>query len=799
MSIFLLCLENDMSEQVLIPSYDSSYAEALERVFPEISIENATRSSALGSFFEYKTLHMYDTQARALINEDEQGYYFGEHYIQTIVIAVDRAQTDEHIESFADVLESNLPVSLDFSEEAGALLWEYPRTHQIVLAFAYGLYDEYSLEQITEDFLKLRVENRFFVNDFSQPVQILYDSTAVRLTEEGRDFEIIVPSDGTLSFIGGLFSHTEATQALSYNASLRNALVEYGYRTIDFYTDREYYPPENAYVNAHFVSDYESFNAAAADVNIELLRNTFGRFTYAPIQFKEDVSMYIPMLFLIVFYFISILKRISVVKVRNAILSVNVLQIFFITCACFKAFVIENAIIEIILWYCYYVGNIFIPALFVYIALQAGYVTNLPRKFERIYKYYFLMSIILLLLVFTNGFHSWVFIVHDYLKGEYTHHTGYFVIVAWIYGSLLLAFALLVYKSLSSPKKWSFLFPFIANLVAFGYTLCYVYEVPIISEFNVAYGTNILIILYLELHLQSRLLPINKGYDKLFTHSHLCMEIRNNKERLVAQSERLRTDNENFVLRCSEIRGGTFSYYEDYTSLNKARHNLAETNAELEANIEFLAQEGKVNAELATLNAEKAAYRRIDQVLEKNVERIEEYLEKIKTSNNIKYFLSKINCIACGIKRECMLLIQSLYEKSQSSEEFIKYFKEMQEFTQELNLNITAASSLEEPFPIQQQIIMYTLFCAVVESCTQMQAKQLLIRIYIQENCLVFSLLSDVLLSENEGFMRYFNEFNEEDTKLVCKAWEESEVVLLTFSANNVQEIKSSGGDKENA
>ncbi len=764
------------NENIIVYKNEQGYIDALNEVYPEGNIILNENSSAVMNFKEGDNALVFATQGVPL-EEINDNYNFTPQFLQTIVIVIDKEQTDLEINSFKDLFESDLNINFDLCEMVEDNIWEYSKTHHIIMSVAYALYGSYDISAVSKDIEKIISEERFYNNDYSQPVTITYDSVAVNLIKSGKNLEIVLPSDGTLSFEVGLLENSPNINIFS---EINPLLVENGYRLINGESDKSFYPEENEYKKALLVKDYTAFNEASTQVSKIISRNSFQTSVYGFINPKESATFYFFISFILVIYLISIIRRVSNKKISNALINAVVLMILFVTLGCFKAISRDHTTLEFLLWYCYYIPIILIPMSFLYIAIFTG-KSEKTKERSHFFNIFFGISLVWLAIVLTNNFHNLIFIIEDNNTENYEYTLGYFMLMAWIYACVFIALGMLMYKSFRSPQKKTFILPLLATEFALFYTISYVLQIPIVADISVSFGLTIVVLVFCEACLRSGFLPINKGYDKLFSNSKLNMEIRDLNDKVVTKASVEKVEDPNFILRKTAIAGGTFSYYEDYSSLNKTRKKLSKINDELEKNIEFLMQQGKVSAELSALAAEETAYGKIDEILKVGTEKISLLLEEMKTSPNPKKIIGRINILVCVIKRECMLLINLLYKKEQPTNRFMSWIYEMKEFCTAVDLNITAGCNITKDLPIEKSLSMYRLFSVAIENSLNQKCSNLLLQIYEKDIEIVFSITAEYPIFTEEFLEDFSFKHCGEDCKITIKPWDETEVVLLTF------------------
>ncbi len=766
----------------VVKESDSLYINAINETSQDITIDKTEYNSTTRDFSFGENIALYHTSAipLALANND---YCFNAHITKTVVIAVDREQTDEKIDSFADVLSTNQQINFDFGARIATNAWEYPQTHQIVTAMAQAVYGEYDIEGLAEDFAKIYNEGRFFVDDMSKPIIVTTDSTAVELIKSGRELEIIIPSDGTLSFDFGALVYCES---IVFEDTLSDKLLELGFRLPDGTADERYYPTAEQYLNTSYVADIDEYSLVTTTLSRTFRREAFDTRHYGFANQIETTTFFLPLLLITICYMIGVKRRISDRVIRNQLFVALILLIFFITIGLLKSLNSSSEVIETTLWYLYYLPILFLPALFVKIALHAGH-KRISQRVLRAYNVYFVLTFIPLLLVFTNNLHNFIFIVHDYMHSYFTHNVGYYFVMVWVSVSVIFSYELLVYKNITSPRKGAFIYPALLSIALVIYACARAMRVTFFVEFDLTFAVTIMVILYIESCIQSRLFPTNKGYDRFFKHSNLAMEITDNNDKAVYKSLVTQDVNENFIKRSSRISGGRFYYFEDYTAINTAEMKLLAINDEIKKNNEFLLQKQEVKSNLAALSAEKAAYDSIDNILLVGTDKIKRYIEQIASGADRKKLMTAINVCATIMKRDSMYRINALYQDSQPVSILVNSFAEIKDILSSNNIFLTIHCEVFKNLPTATIAVMYAFFASVTLSAIEVHCKDILLQIYEKDGEIVFSALADRELFEKEkleNLPKYKIEYT-----VVAKDWEDSKIYLLTFkSSDEVQD-----------
>ncbi len=765
--------------KLIISNQDREYFNIINKEYEEINVFQSEIDTAMNEFKNKNSALIYSNQANLLI-ESNSAYSFEPQFIQTVVILINKEKTNEEITSFQDILNSDLEINFNLSATPTNRLWELSKSHHIFLSMANALYSEYDEDKLAQDIKKIIEDERYFINDFSKPISITYDSVAVNLIKSGGNYEIIIPTDGTISLEVGILRYKDD---ILLDDNINQHLINSGYRLIDKSCDTEFYPLESEYEKATLIENEEDiteYNEAAALVAKTIRRQSFNDRITGFTNVKEIAVGYIIMLVISVIYLISIFNRVSSIRVRKSLIYACFLGIIFITLGFLKLTNTNNPFLETTLWYLYYLPLIMITATFVYIAINSGYVKD-KKKIDKYYRIYFFIALFMLGLVFTNELHTLVFNISNYYHSYFTYDIGYYFVFSFIGLSVVFSISVLIYKGITSPKKAAFIYPLCAVGLILLYAILVVMKIDAIKDMDLTFSVNILMMILIESCLQSSLVQTNKKHDILFKNSSLAMEIRDVKENVFAKSNIGNNLDENYILKQTPIEQGTFYYYEDYTSLNMAKEDLRKANFELLENNNFLKRKAKVDTELSTLRAQREAFNNIDIVLNDKTDKISQFLDKLNTHSNAKKIMSIINIVVCTVKRECMLLINLLYEKEQSINSLINYISEMQEFTQPIDLKITIGCLLKQNIKTKDSLAIYRLFSFIIEKSAWENCSNIIVHIYEKEENIYCTFTPDKIIIEKSDLKEFKN------SDILIKPWDETQAIILKLKKEDIK------------
>jgi len=190
-TFFSGCTKQSKTNSVLLnPDDYALYPKVVEQSLPSFTIEQSDHN-AYTILENGAVAEAFDTQEVGALETGIAKYWYPQ-YLATVVIAVDRDQTDAVVASWNDLLANQQEVS--FSYTPG-------NVQMLTAAMAYGLEgSHYSLTKTIELLASLHDAHRLKINSFESPIMICYDYQAAALIENGRNIEIIIPADGTFTY-----------------------------------------------------------------------------------------------------------------------------------------------------------------------------------------------------------------------------------------------------------------------------------------------------------------------------------------------------------------------------------------------------------------------------------------------------------------------------------------------------------------------------------------------------------------------------------------------------------------------
>ncbi len=776
--IFLLLFFPISQKQdlVLVSNNEHNYKNVLISHLKNKEVIICPNNSTLSAIKLGNSATVYDFQATPFLEYDSN-YTFLPQIAHTVIIAVDRDMTDEKIESFEDLLHTKNHITFDLGDRFEQNDWGSPKAQHIILSMAQAIYGTYDVESVSKFMGDLWADgDRFHYQDMWQPILVTYDSTAAAYMKDGRNLEIIVPTDGTITLNYGLLTYNNS---LDYIPEMEKELIESGYRLPNG-TANPYLSTVD-YRNAQLLNDANEYRRTTTTMGATVRRNTFEGDTF---NFANIVEFTIGIListFLLIFYLFSILKRVTNKQISYAIAVATILALLFLIIGFLKYLINDHPFIETILWYSFYIPMYGMSAILIYVMTRAEEMVR-PTSVKRTakwYKRYLCITSIILITIFTNHLHQWIFIVSDYQYSYHTYNWGYFFVLAWIYFSVFIALGSLIKQCIHSPRKKMFLCPIAMVAVMLFYSYGHIYNVSFIINFEISFAIAIIGVLFTELCMISRIFPHNIKYRPLFLHSALAMELVDYGGNIMEQSHVSKTLDENFILRQWKISGGSFFYYEDLTTLNNTKKNLRDVNELRRNNNQLLLQKSRLQADLAALAVQRRIYESIDQILLEGTVKIEELATNIIETQDNKRTMTTINILACMMKRSCMFRINMLYQHSLQVSLFSASLSELIGECASIGLTLTIGCRITKELRYTQVVAMYIFYAAAIEQGIAHRCFNIIIQLYEQNEQLTFSILGNIPLFTRKELKRFSTELSSYGIVLTKKNWEDTEAYIL--------------------
>lgn len=286
------------------------------------------------------------------------------------------------------------------------------------------------------------------------------------------------------------------------------------------------------------------------------------------------------------------------------------------------------------------------------------------------------------ILVLTNDFHGLAFST-DVPLGVWAYKPLFYIIV--LYAAILTIASLVsALRASMSLSPWSLALPILPMLLWILYTFSYVINKDFFvyiktaiasAEFNV-----LIIILFIEALVFTRLIPSNRGYDKFLSLSSLNIGIMNMDGDIVfapkegpsvtpdmirASMGKARKVDEDTYLESAKIKGGMSFWFIDLKELNSLKKQLYALNESLMSENELLSADKKLKEKMAKLEEQNEIRSYIDSRLSDKFNFLKIVMDNLPEDEEAFERALKRACITSAyIKRYSNLFLLSKKDKN---------------------------------------------------------------------------------------------------------------------------------------
>ena len=330
------------------------------------------------------------------------------------------------------------------------------------------------------------------------------------------------------------------------------------------------------------------------------------------------------------------------------------------------------------IWYLYYLPMLFLPLLWVYIALSMG-----KSEDYRLSRGIGMLSIIpaaLFLLVITNDLHQQVFAFKSGVpglpvSGTYSYRPLYFICLGWMVVCMAFSLVCLFRKSRIPSGEGKRITPFVLGCAMLLYGILYLSGIPAVrwwfGDMNVMFC-----LLYAAIYescIRCRMIPSNTGYVELFEATTLAACIADRSGRIVLRS---RAADENMTcpqegqrivrpdgmrISSAPISGGYAVWQDNVRQLAELRTRLNANKEEMERNKKKLKDAYLVQKSLHELTEKNRIYNELEAKHSRQTAQMRQMLARCERSGPAerRSLLKKVLLLGTYIKRSANLYFLS--------------------------------------------------------------------------------------------------------------------------------------------
>lgn len=384
------------------------------------------------------------------------------------------------------------------------------------------------------------------------------------------------------------------------------------------------------------------------------------------------------------------------------------------------------------IWYAYYIPMTLVPLLSYYISRCIGRADDEPAIGKAMWL--LLPAAALILLVFTNDYHRFVFdFPHGIHHGDtdYLHGAGYYMIAAWVIFCILLSLITAVRRSeLESAKAYFWLAGIPILLGLFYAVLFLLTDVFILQNgtavINFQQTYTIIFILYFESLLAVGLIRSNQDYDRIFQTAGtdaIIVDASSNiayragdfdlrlQNQLTGDGEKLFPDGTR--LHRNSITGGAVLWTDDVGLLMEMQNRLTDVNEQLREEGEILNAEKEFLEKEASLKIRTKIYDNLSASLSDTVQKIETLLGD---TGDPRKRLIYVSVLGAYMKRWGNLTLLSETRKTLSAQELFLSIGESLLYLRQTGLSCAVSCRTEREFETLYLRELYERFERYIEA-----------------------------------------------------------------------------------
>ena len=326
------------------------------------------------------------------------------------------------------------------------------------------------------------------------------------------------------------------------------------------------------------------------------------------------------------------------------------------------------------IWYLYYLPMLFLPLLWVYIALSMG-----KSEDYRLSRGTGMLSIIpaaLFLLVITNDLHQQVFAFKSGVpglpvSGTYSYRPLYFICLGWMVVCMAFSLVCLFRKSRIPSGEGKRITPFVLGCAMLLYSILYLSGIPAVrwwfGDMNVMFC-----LLYAAIYescIRCRMIPSNTGYVELLEASTLAACIADRSGRIVLRSRAAGEDMtcpqegqrivrpDGMRISSAPISGGYAVWQDNVRQLAELRTRLNANKEEMERNKKKLKDAYLVQKSLHELTEKNRIYNELEAKHSRQTAQMRQMLAQCEKSGPAerRSLLKKVLLLGTYIKRSANL------------------------------------------------------------------------------------------------------------------------------------------------
>lgn len=688
----------------------------------------------------------FDAQGFSALDQGLAAHWYP-HYEATLAILIDRGISDATIANWEDLNHVDEDVALlkmDDDEDLGLLLVAMSSGDDQLPA---------TLNKPGRILSDLRQRGRLIYDTDDSPILVGYDYDGAMMKREGRNIEIVIPKDGTLTIQFGVLSKFP----MDFSKDLGEGLATAGFRPPGGTENLRFYPERSNYDSARPITDYEDFSELFQGWHKTWRRQVLRTRLYSPVGTYESQMLISIYLVVVTVWIASLVRRILSKEVRKGMIIVGALLMGWVVVRLIKWQRIEIDLVDRYLWYLYYLFQLGIPAVMLWLIWKIDHPSENPRWLVAI----IMTNICLFGLVITNEFHQWVFHFETGLSNgtlQYHYNIGMFFVLLGVLIPTIIGGGILLWKSQKMLWLRSSALALGTLVLLILYTIGYLFGVPFARESDVTVTSGVLTLIIIESVIASGLIPANTKYFKLFEHSSLDIQIIDEEGIPIFQSKiaepidsetiaKFRAKSQgamvltpDSVLYANPTIGGTAFWREDIGIIRRLEQEVETSVKKLELVNSVLAQEQRMLREINEVREKELLFKELREELEDNTAWLLNQIQSVSKDSPSQKQVVTITLALCHLKRRSYIFFKAYDQGELYLEEWMTYIDELKEVVLFAEVRMLALYDVNPLMSVQEGLILYDLVYALMLWALQ-KPNTILLMNEVEENVFKMKLL----------------------------------------------------------
>lgn len=699
---------------------DSPYTAVLSDVMSGYTVIPADGNGVSLSPTKNKTkaITAFDIQADIA---QKNGFYRYDHFRVTAVIAVDRSAFKGGIKSWSDLENVDCPVGFA----------DYPDSRMLFAAVSYALDKSYMSNEAVSLFSSLNRRGLFAYGKTDTPVSVCWDYQAVEMKKQNKDIEIIIPSDGTLTYSVGVVSE----KPIAFPSDMTQRLFDAGLRTDE--KSPELYPEDEDYKRTATVDDGEKFARETSGYTATLKRKIMRVRLYSAADSFEHKLLSIAVVIITVFWMGRSMRSVQRRDIKQLFAAMGAMVIAWMLVTELKYQSDAFPTLGRYCWYAYYIFMMGLPLLM----LLLSAVIDTPEG-SKPPKFMFCSCVsvysALLVTVFTNDLHEWVFGFNS--NGGYSYRFGYYMIFVFVAFCILLSTVTLIKKALRGFGRAGLFLPIVMELLLLAYCIAYITDVPAVRDGDMTLVSCVFALIFASVAMKTGLIPVNTKYDLLFSSSPLKMQILDPtgsvrlssagavpissevKASLLENTDRPLLQDVDVLLFADNIPGGTVVWQENVSEILKMQQEIKENIMKLEAANKLLLTERENKYRLAAAEEKVRLMDMLGDEIQSHLERMQKMIKSLESSADKQKDIAKITLLLCYIKRRCNLFFKEQEGGELPIEELAVYIDELSELAAYADVRVVTVCTASGSVSSRRATVLYDFFYRMLDICSSRES-----------------------------------------------------------------------------